>query len=84
MTYQRTSLSLRVLIAVVCFMLFTPALTAQEQEDKQETVYVATVVGVRGSFGGRSIRLTIRIQGHTSERSERFLHFAQMKATAMQ
>ena len=67
MTYQRSNLSLRVLIGVVCFMLFTPALIAQEQEDKQETVYQATIVGVRGRAGARSMRLTIRIQGSTSD-----------------
>ena len=67
MTYQRSNLSLRVLIGVVCFMLFTPALIAQEQEDKQEIVYQATIVGVRGRAGARSMRLTIRIQGSTSD-----------------
>ena len=64
MTYQRTSLNLRVLMGVVCFILFTPALTGQEQEERQETVYMANIVGVRGPMGGRSVRLTIRIQGH--------------------
>ncbi len=67
MTYQRTSLSLRVLMGVVCFILLTPALTGQEQEEKQETVYMANIVGVRGPMGGRSVRLTIRIQGYTSD-----------------
>ncbi len=67
MTYQSTSLSVRVLIAVVCFFLLTPALIGQEQEESQETVYQATIVGVRGGFGARSIRMTIRIQDYTSD-----------------
>ncbi len=78
MTYQSTSLSLRVLMGVVCLMLFTPALIGQEQEEKQETVYQATIVGVRGPMGGRSVRLTIRIQGHTSyEQVQQYLEMVQ-------
>ena len=60
-------MSVRILIAVVCFLLLTPALIGQEQEEKQETVYQATIVGVRGSVGARTMRLTIRIQGYTSD-----------------
>ena len=68
MTYQQTGLSLRVLIGVVCFMLLTPALIAQDQEKKKETVYQATIVRVRGGAGGlRSVPLTIRIQGTTTD-----------------
>ncbi len=52
-----------VLLSAACL---TPAVSAQDK-GKEREVYEATLVGTRGPVGGRSIGLTIVIEGMTSD-----------------
>lgn len=62
MNCQSRNFNLRLLTGLVCLMLLTPAVTAQEV-----TSYSALIVGVRAGTRVQSIRVTIRIQDTTSD-----------------